>query len=102
VAQYLSETGFIDTIEGQPVHSQRKPIVRDDQIGICSSDLQIFICKTTAQKISIKAVVSMLGALGARSIRVRGNFKEQSRWMLPLNQFDPAEYLASVEDAGAG
>lgn len=102
VAQYLSETGFIDTIEGQPVHSQRKPIVRDDQIGICFSDLQIFICKTTAQKISIKAAVSMLGALGARSIRVRGNFKEQSRWMLPLNQFDPAEYLASVEDAGAG
>lgn len=102
VAQYLSETGFIDTIEEQPVHSRRKPIVRDDQIGICSSDLQIFICKTTAQKISIKAVVSMLGALGAKSIRVRGNFKEQSRWMLPLNQFDPAEYSPSEEETSAG
>jgi hypothetical protein len=102
VAQYLSETGFIDTIEGQPVHSQRKPVVRDDQIGICSSDLQIFICKTTAQNVSIKAVVSMLGALGAKSIRVRGNFKEQSRWMLPLDQFDPADYLQRAEAANAG
>jgi hypothetical protein len=35
----------------------------------------------------------MLGALGGKSIRVRGQkFKEQGRWVLPLDQFDPAEY----------
>jgi len=45
------------------------------------------------QMLSVKAVASMLGALGGKSIRVRGQkFKEQGRWVLPLDQFDPAEY----------
>jgi hypothetical protein len=93
VAQYLSETGFIDTIEGQPVQSQRKPIVLDGKVAICASDIQMYINKTMLQMLSVKAVASMLGALGGKSIRVRGQkFKEQGRWVLPLDQFDPAEY----------
>jgi hypothetical protein len=94
VAQYLSETGFIETIEGQQVQSQRKPIVVDGKVAICASDIQMYINKTMVQMLSVKAVASMLGALGAKSIRVRGQkFKEQGRWVLPLDQFDPAEYL---------
>jgi hypothetical protein len=94
VAQYLSETGFIDTIEGQQVQSQRKPIVWDGKVAICASDIQMYINKTMLQMLSVKAVASMLGALGGKSIRVRGQkFKEQGRWVLPLDQFDPAEYL---------
>jgi hypothetical protein len=94
VAQYLSETGFIDTIEGQQVQSQRKPIVLDGKVAICASDIQMYINKTMLQMLSVKAVASMLGALGGKSIRVRGQkFKEQGRWVLPLDQFDPAEYL---------
>lgn len=93
VAQYLSETGFIDTIEGQPVQNQRKPIVLDGKVAICASDIQMYINKTTLQMLSVKAVASMLAALGGKSIRVRGQkFKEQGRWVLPLDQFDPAEY----------
>jgi hypothetical protein len=93
VAQYLSETGFIDTIEGQPVQSQRKPIVLEGKVAICASDIQMYINKTMLQMLSVKAVASMLGALGGKSIRVRGQkFKEQGRWVLPLDQFDPAEY----------
>jgi len=101
VAQYLSETGFIDTLEGQPVQNQRKPIVLDGKIGICASDLQMYVNKTTFQTLSVKAVASMLGALGGKSIRVRGaNFREQSRWMLPVDQFDPAEYSPRKEETG--
>jgi hypothetical protein len=93
VAQYLSENSFIDTIEGQPVQSQRKPIVLDGKVAICASDIQMYINKTMIQMLSVKAVASMLGALGGKSIRVRGQkFKEQGRWVLPLDQFDPAEY----------
>jgi hypothetical protein len=93
VAQYLSETGFIETIEGQQVQSQRKPIVLDGKVAICASDLQMYINKTMLQITSVKAVASMLGAVGGKSIRVRGQkFKEQGRWVLPLDQFDPAEY----------
>ena len=93
VAQYLSETGFIDTIEGQPLQNQRKPILHEGKVGICASDLQMFVNKTTFQNLSVKVIASMLGAVGGKSIRVRGKgFKEQSRWMLPVDQFDPAEY----------
>ena len=100
VAQYLSETGFIDTIEGQQVQSQRKPIVLDGKVAICASDIQMYINKTMLQMLSVKAVASMLGAWAAKSIRVRGaKFKEQGRWVLPLDQFDPAEY--SPEQGGA-
>jgi hypothetical protein len=79
-AQYLSETGFIDTIEGQQVQSQRKPIVLDGKVAICASDIQMYINKTMLQMLSVKAVASMLGALGGMSIRVRGQkFKEPER-----------------------
>jgi hypothetical protein len=93
VAHYLSETGFIDTLEGQQVQNQRKPIVLDGKVAICASDLQMYVNKTMLQILSVKAVASMLGALGGKSIRIRGQkFKEQGRWVLPLDQFDPTEY----------
>jgi len=57
----LVETGFIDTLEGQSVQTQRKPVVHDGKIGICASDLQMYINKTTFQTLSVKAVASMLG-----------------------------------------
>jgi hypothetical protein len=93
VAHYLAETGFLDTLEGQEVQNLRKPIVLDGKVAICASDLQMFVNKTMLQILSVKAVASMLGALSGQSIRVRGQkFKEQGRWVLPLDQFDPAEY----------
>lgn len=102
VAHYLSETGFIETLEGQQVQNQRKPILLDGKVAICASDLQMYVNKTTAQNLSIKAVASMIGVLGAKSIRVRGTkFKEQSRWILPVDQFDPAEYSPRREDNSA-
>jgi hypothetical protein len=102
VAQYLSETAFIPSIEGQTIQSQRKPTVLDEKIAICASDLQTYVNKTTFQNLSVKAVAGMLSALGARSIRVRGQkFKEQSRWVLPVDELDPAEYASGLpqEDA---
>ncbi|MGD0775060.1 MAG: hypothetical protein ABSC05_19770 [Candidatus Solibacter sp.] len=102
VAHYLAETGFIDTLEGQQVQNQRKPILLDGKVAICTSDLQMYVNKTTFQNLSIKAVASMLGVLGGKSIRVRGaKFKEQSRWILPVDQFDPAEYSPHKEETDA-
>jgi hypothetical protein len=99
VDHYLSETSFIDTIEGQPIHALRKPTVINGQIAICSSDLQPHINKTFSQNLSVKAVASMLAAIGATSVRVQGaRFREQSRWLLPVAEFDPAHYLASAEE----
>jgi hypothetical protein len=93
VAHYLAETTFLNTLEGQQVQNQRKPIVLNGKIAVCASDLQMYVNKTMLQTFSVKAVASMLGALGGKSIRVRGQkFKEQGRWVLPLDQFDPAQY----------
>jgi hypothetical protein len=45
------------------------------------------------QNLSVKAIAGMLAAVGAKSMRVRGQgFKEQSRWVLPPEEFDPLEY----------
>lgn len=92
VAHYLSETGLIPSVESQIVQNQRKPMVSDGHITICASDLQIYIAKTMFQNLSVKAVGSMLKALGAESIRVRSTkHKDQSRWRLPLEEFSPEE-----------
>jgi hypothetical protein len=90
---YLAETGFIPSIDGQRLQDQRKPMIIDGEITVCTSDLQTYVNKTTFQNLSVKAVAGMLSALGARSIRVRGpKFKDQSRWVLPVAEFDSAEY----------
>lgn len=100
VAQYLAETAFIPSLESQTVQNARKPTVINGQIAICASDLQIYINKTTFQNLSVKAVASSLAAIGARSMRVRGaKCRDQSRWLLPVEEFDPAQYCAP---AGAG
>jgi hypothetical protein len=95
VAQYLAETGFIESIDGQTVQNQRKPMVIDGRIAINASDLQVYVNKTTFQNLSVKAIASMLAVMGGKQMRVRGQrFREQSRWLLPIEQFDPSEYSA--------
>lgn len=50
IQHYLSETGFIQSIEGQRVQEQRRPMVIDDRITICASDIQVYVNKTMFQK----------------------------------------------------
>ncbi len=93
IQHYLSETGFIQCIEGQRVQEQRRPMIIDARLTICASDIQVYVNKTMFQNLSVKAIAGMLAALGAKSMRVRGlGFKEQSRWVLPPEEFDPREY----------
>jgi hypothetical protein len=101
VASYLAETGFIESIEGQKVRDQRKPIILSGKVAINASDLQTYVNKTTFQNLSVKAIASMLGAMGGKQIRVRGQkFREQSRWLLPVEKFDPAEYQKEAAEDG--
>ena len=96
---YLSETGFIPSIESQMIQHQRRPMVIDGCVTVCASDFQTYVNKTTFQNLSIVKIAGMLSALGARSIRVRGGgkFKDQSRWALPLDEFDPKGYPSPEE-----
>lgn len=96
---YLSETPFIDSIEGQPIQTRRKPTIIDGKIAICSSDLQSHINKTCNENLSVKAVASMLAALGASSIRIRSaRLRDQSRWMLPVAEFAPDQFLGAEKE----
>lgn len=96
---YLTETAFIPAIEGQPSHAIRRPMIIGDQIAVNSVDLQLYLNKTFGQNLSVKAIASMLSAIGAQSIRVRGaKIREQGRWLLPVDQFDPADFTAQAQE----
>ena len=59
-----------------------------------SVDFLIYINKTMFQNLAVNNTTSMLSALGGKNVRARGKFKEQSRWVLPVEEFDPADYYA--------
>jgi hypothetical protein len=97
IRQYLADSIFIPSIAGQEPQDLRKPTVRNGQIAVCSSDFHLHLTKTRNQTVSIQTAVAMLSAVGAKVERVRGNqFKEQSRWMLPRDEFDPSDYASNV------
>jgi hypothetical protein len=86
---YLTETDFIPSVEGQRVQDQRRPLIVDGCIAVSSSDFQSYLNKTKGLNLSVKAAASMLGALGAKKRRLPGaSFNRQSRWALPA-EFDP-------------
>jgi hypothetical protein len=63
---YLRETDFIPSIEGQRVQEQRRPMIADGRITVCSSDFAAYLNKTKFLGTSPKAAASMLGAVGAK------------------------------------
>jgi len=101
VDRYLRDVGFIDAPEKQPVHAQRKPALIDGCIAVSATDLHAYLNKTNAQPVSVKAVTSRLAALGAENIRPRsGPFRDQSRWVLPTENFAPADYCNWLLEGG--
>ena len=76
-------------------------MIHDGKIAISAIGFQMFINQTMMQSLSVKAVAAMMMALGAKSVRVREKgLKEQSRWALPIAEFDPKEYQRHQEGNG--
>ncbi len=102
VLDYLQETDFIPSIEGQRVQEQRRPMIADGCILACSSDFQGYLNKTKGLNLSVKAAASMLGAVGAKKTdRLRSTkYKSQTRWALPAADFNPAEIRPIATGAG--
>jgi hypothetical protein len=91
--RYLSEVGFIESLDNLPLHAQRRPTVLEGKIAVSAADFQMYVAKTTGQNITVKAITSRLAAVGAESVRPRsGSFRDQSRWALPLVDFQPENY----------
>jgi len=97
VGRYLEANGFIEDISGAQPQYRLKPIIKDGHIAINTTDFHGWINRTTFQNLSPKALASQLSAIGALPRRVTGKgFREQSRWLLPTDHFDPAEYQKGV------
>ena len=103
VKRYLSETPFIDAEEEQPYQTDFKPTVYEGQIAICSGDLRQHMNKAWGENRAINEVTAMLSVLGAASNRLkRTRLRDQSRWLLPSNEFAPDAYVGAGERYDAG
>jgi hypothetical protein len=98
ISQYLAETRFIDSVEGQNTQNGRKPMILDGTITVCASDIQLYVNKTWGQSFSLQAIAGMLSVTGARMLRHRVKYVDQSRWRLPLTAFDPKHYSAHYRE----
>jgi len=93
VENYLEHNHFIDDIATADSEYRRKPVVILGRVAINTTDLQSWIAKsTTSQPLSVKALASLLNAMGATPMTVPVKRREQSRWLLPIEHFDPADY----------
>jgi len=98
---YLSETEFIPSIESQTHQTRRKPAVLDThpgQISICASDFLAYLGKMHNQKLTPIAVTAMLSSIGSLCVTVRGKGRDQSRWVLPADDFSPAQYRMHIQE----
>ena len=93
IERYLQATTFISSFAGQVADTLLKPMARGGRITVSASDLQNYITRTTMQNYSVRAAAATLSAVGATQLRVRDpGIKEQSRWILPIDKFNPADY----------
>jgi hypothetical protein len=105
VRRYLSGVPFIESPADHPEETRYRPMVYEGKLALSSTDMQLYLNRTMSQTRSVKSVAAMLAALGAESVRVRpdsfsGDFKEQSRWSLPIKEFDPNDYLPQEDERG--
>lgn len=99
VGRYLEDNGFIEDIATAHPNYRGKPIIKNGQIAINTTDFHGWINRTTFQNMSVKALASQLAAMGAVQKRVTGKgFREQSRWLLPIEHFNPADYQKAAAD----
>jgi hypothetical protein len=96
VARYLDDNGFIEDIATAHPQYRGKPVMILGRIAINTTDFHAWINKTTLQALSVKALASMLSAMGAVQMTVPVKRREQSRWLLPIEHFDPADYEKAV------
>jgi hypothetical protein len=100
VGRYLEDNGFIEDIATAHPQYRGKPIIKDGRIAINTTDFHGWVNRTTFQNMSVKALASQLAAMGAVQKRVTGKHREQSRWLLPIEHFDPADYQKTAVPQG--
>lgn len=92
VTRYLGGNGFIEDIATAHESYRHRPIVKDGFIAISTRDLAEWMNRTLFEPTTAKSLASRLAAIGATPRRITGKFPEQSRYLLPLAKFDPANW----------
>ena len=101
--EYLAENPPLIATERLAGPNTFGPLIDDGRIAISSTDLQIYITKTGTPNLSVTRVAAMISAVGGNSVRIRkGGFREQSRWALPVNDWDPKDYSSDAGELGNG
>ena len=98
---YLSETNSIPPIEKLERAEKREPALLEThpgQISICASHFHAYLGKIHNQKLTAISVTSMLASIGSVMITVRGKGRDQSRWVLPSDDFSPAQYKLHIQE----
>jgi hypothetical protein len=97
IDRYLADCPPFASFEGLGGSSQLSPVIHEGRIAISSTDLRLWINRTTLENLSVKHVAAMISVLGGEPVRLRRRgFREQSRWALPVNEFDPKHYSAEA------
>lgn len=92
LANYLETSGFIEDIASVQSDYRTRPTIIDGRIAISAPDLRTWLLKTMGERQSNQGLASSLRAICAESRRVAGKHYDQSRWLLPLEHFNPAKY----------
>jgi hypothetical protein len=99
ISKYLSDNPPVAGLERLTGPNVYSPLIDDGRIVISSTDLQIYITRTAMQNISVKRVAAMISSIGGDSVRIRRNsFREQSRWALPVAEWNPKDYTTGVAE----
>ena len=103
IDQYLAAYLTLRSVDNLGNENLLSPVLDKGQVTISSTHLQLFINKLTAQNLSVIRVAAMIAVVGGKPVRLRRNgLKEQSRWALPVEEFDPKGYQNPHEDDGDG
>lgn len=95
LASYLAEVPFqLEALEKAVAARRNYPLVREGRVALSATHLALYIEQTFHEKLQVREVTGMLEKIGARHYRERiGRRSEQSRWLLPADDFPAEEYV---------
>jgi hypothetical protein len=100
---YLAEVPFqLEPLSRSMSIQKFYPLVREEHVAVSATHLSIYVKQTFHEAYSVATLALMLQKIGSRPWRERlGRQTEQSRWLLPSDQF-PAEEYVHIPEKGKG
>ena len=92
--RYLSDNPILPDVAQASRRDILKPVLFRGQVTVHTIDWHSYLSQTSKLNAPIPRLAAMLTSIGAREIRIReGAYGDQSRWVLPVDQFPPRDYI---------